>query len=407
MRIAFLVDQFPAVSETFILHQLTGLIDRGHEVDIFASRRGDGAVVHEAVATYGLFSRTLCHTFPETDGLVRKAQCLLQSRKQISDLLRKRPKLLLAPRATFSPSLWRKSQLLNGTRRDYDVIHCHFGPNGTLAVLLRELDILQGRVVTAFHGYDLSLYLRRHGRSVYRRLFQSGDLFLPISERWKSKLIELGCPRGKIVVHRMGIELRQHAGPERSVQSNGRIRIVTIGRLVEKKGIVYGIQAVHQLVRRWPHIEYQIIGDGGLRESLQHLICRLGVEEQVKLLGWKSREEIHELLGESDILLAPSVTGDDGDEEGIPVVLMEAAAHGRPVVSTRHSAIPELVRDGESGYLVPERDAQAIADKLAYLIDHRDSWATIGAAGRRHVEAHHDIHKLNNQLVTIYEQMLN
>ncbi|MGH7828211.1 MAG: glycosyltransferase [Candidatus Binatia bacterium] len=404
MRIAFLVGQFPAISETFVLNQVTGLIDRGHEIDIYATAPGDGDVVHGEVAKYGLLGRTLYHSTDARDGPVQKAVCLIQNRRRIGNLLRKRPGLLFtAPRLALSPMLWRKSQLMNGSRRNYDVIQCHFGPNGRLAVLLRELDIVRGPIVTAFHGWDLSLYLRRHGASVYRRLFQCGDLFLPISACWQSKLIELGCPRQKILVHRMGIELQRYACAERSLRPNGAIKIVTIGRLVEKKGIGYGIQAVSQLVRRWPQIEYRIIGDGRLKDKLQGLIRDLGVAEQVKLLGWKSREEIRGLLQESDILLAPSVTSDDGDEEGIPVVLMEAAAYGRPVVSTRHSGISEAVRDGESGYLVPERDARALAEKLAYLVEHPNTRAAMGAAGRKQVETHYDIRKLNEQLERIYE----
>jgi colanic acid/amylovoran biosynthesis glycosyltransferase len=276
-----------------------------------------------------------------------------------------------------------------------------------LAVLLRELEILRGPILTAFHVWDLSLYPRRHGSAVYRRLFRSGDLFLPICERWKSKLIDLGCPREKTLVHRMGINPREFARARCWVRPGEPIRILTIGRLVEKKGIAYGIEAVSQLIQQRRQVEYRIIGDGRLKESLQALIRERGVEDQIKLLGWKNREETRELLGQSDILLTPSVTGNDGDEEGIPVVLMEAAAHGLPLVSTHHSAIPELVRDGENGYLVPEKDAQAISDKLVYLIDRRDSWATLGAAGRRHIEAHYDIHKLNDRLAQIYEQMAN
>jgi colanic acid/amylovoran/stewartan biosynthesis glycosyltransferase WcaL/AmsK/CpsK len=103
--------------------------------------------------------------------------------------------------------------------------------------------------------------------------------------------------------------------------------------------------------------------------------------------------------------LAPSVTGCDGNQEGIPVVLMEALAQGIPVVTTQHSGIPELVRDGESGFLVTERDADALAEKLTYLVEHPETWSRMGIKGRSHVEQHYNIDKLNDRLVEIFKQV--
>jgi colanic acid/amylovoran biosynthesis glycosyltransferase len=132
----------------------------------------------------------------------------------------------------------------------------------------------------------------------------------------------------------------------------------------------------------------------------------LNIRDRVKLLGWKRQEEVVALLSGADILLAPSVTGADGDQEGIPVVLMEALAQGVPVLSTYHSGIPELVQDGQSGFLVPERDVAALADKLGYLVQHPECWPELGRAGRRYVETYYDINKLNDQLVDLYRRLL-
>ena len=117
--------------------------------------------------------------------------------------------------------------------------------------------------------------------------------------------------------------------------------------------MAYAIHAVAKILRKYPHIEYKIAGDGPLKNELQALIRDLDVAGNIRLVGWKSQEDIGDLLRESDLLLAPSVTGKDGDEEGTPVVIMEALAQGLPVVTTQHAGIPEVVRDGESGFLVP------------------------------------------------------
>lgn len=155
------------------------------------------------------------------------------------------------------------------------------------------------------------------------------------------------------------------------------------------------------------NIEYNVIGDGPLRESLQQLIQDLNVGHIVKLLGWKQHQEIVEILDNSHIFLAPSVTAKGGDQEGTPNVLKEAMAMGLPVISTPHGGIPELIEDGISGFLVPERDADAIAEKLSYLIEHPEVWPQMGQVGRAQVEEKYDMNKLNDELVEIYQQLLN
>jgi colanic acid/amylovoran biosynthesis glycosyltransferase len=149
------------------------------------------------------------------------------------------------------------------------------------------------------------------------------------------------------------------------------------------------------------------VGDGILRNALTTQIEKLKLGGSIRLLGWKSQEEIVELLKQADILLAPSITGNDGDEEGIPTTIMEAFALGLPVISTQHSGIPELVQDGQSGFLVPERDADALAQKLECLIKEPEKRHAMGRNGRTFVEQHHDIDQLNDQLVKIYQQLLN
>jgi colanic acid/amylovoran biosynthesis glycosyltransferase len=101
------------------------------------------------------------------------------------------------------------------------------------------------------------------------------------------------------------------------------------------------------------------------------------------------------------------VTTENGDQEGIPVALMEALSQGLPVLSTQHSGIPELVQDGKFGFLVPERDVDALAEKLEYLIEHPELWPKMGRAGRDYVARHHDINRLNDQLVNLYQRLLN
>ncbi|HEY9748345.1 MAG TPA: glycosyltransferase, partial [Allocoleopsis sp.] len=291
-------------------------------------------------------------------------------------------------------------------RPAYDIIHCHFGWSGLQSAFLRDIGALRGKLITTFHGFDITTSLKLFGDRLYDPLFRMGNLFLPISQRWQQRLIELGCDPQKIMVHRMGIDCQKFTFTPRQPDADGCIRLVTIARLVEKKGIEYGIRAVAQLAETYPNLEYHVVGDGPLRDTLSDLIQNLGVQNRVKLLGWKQDQEVLEILNQAHILLAPSVTSQDGDQEGIPVALMEAMAMGLPVISTFHSGIPELIEHGSSGFLVPERDADTLASKLSYLMEHPELWPQMGHAGRSYVETHYNIHQLNDRLVEIYQQLL-
>ncbi len=414
MRIAFLVDQFPSLSETFILNQITGLLDRGHEVDIYADLQGDTAKVHPDVERYKLLNRTYYTRMPL--GRMRRIVAI--------------PVLLftnfshhpLVVGRTLNPFKYKFSKygeqavllrlfysalpfLKRRNKRAYDIIHCHYGRNGMRGLMLRDTGALQGPLVTTFHGFDISNYLQKYGEHIYAHLFEGGDLFQPISELWKRRLLELGCPEDKIAVHRMGIDCTKFSCRPPKPRNNDCVQILTIGRLVEKKGVEYAIRAIAQLGKS-RKIQYQIVGDGPLREYLEDLIIQLEVSDQVNLLGWKQQSEVLDLLQKVDILLAPSVTSQEGDREGIPVTLMEGMATGLPVVSTLHSGIPELIEDGISGFLVPEREVDGLAQKLAYLIDHPEVGLKMGRAGRAYVEKHYNINELNDRLVDIYQKLI-
>jgi colanic acid/amylovoran biosynthesis glycosyltransferase len=170
--------------------------------------------------------------------------------------------------------------------------------------------------------------------------------------------------------------------------------------------VEYGIRAVADVLKEGPHLEYRVVGDGPLSEQLQTLIDELDMGDRIALLGWKTQAEIAELMRGSDIFLAPSVTSSDGEIEGIPVVLMEAMARGIPVISTWHAGIPELVQDGVSGYLVPERNVEALSQRLLDLSMNPALWSAMGRAGRERVERNHDIEKLNDHLEQLYERLI-
>jgi colanic acid/amylovoran biosynthesis glycosyltransferase len=221
----------------------------------------------------------------------------------------------------------------------------------------------------------------------------------------RGKLIAAGCDPAKIFLFKLGTDLTKFDFIERRVVSDGAIRLITVARLVEKKGLEYSIKAVANLVRQFPKLEYTIVGEGSLRQDLSLLIERLNLQKNIRLVGWKTQEEVRRILARSHIFILASVLSSNGDFEGQGMVLQEAQAMGLPVVCTNHNGFPESILDGQSGFLVPERDVDALSARLAELIGQPNSWLEIGKKGRAFVEAEFDLSKRNDALVELYRRV--
>ena len=410
MRIAFIVGRFPVISETFIVNQAIGLLKRGHEVDIFTHKIVETAKAHQDVADYGLLDRTyLLPDISENLPLrVVKGIGLLGSN------------FIRAPRLTLKTlnffqygkqaiSLWLLYTLLLDPQHDYnyDIVHCQFGTVGFRGMAFRAMNCPAAKLVTIFRGHDISNFVQEQGDNVYDPLFKEGDYFLANCEFFKRRAISLGCPVEKIRIHGSGLDYSRFPFKIRQLPEDGVVRIATTGRLVEKKGIEYAIRGVAQALQQYPKLEYTIIGEGVLRPDFERLIRSLGVEDSIKLIGKRSQSELIEVLAETHLFIAPSVTAANGNQDAPVNVLKEAMAMGLPVISTLHGGIPELVEDGVSGYLVPERDADAIAARLIDLVEHPERWPAMGQAGRTFVERHYDLDQLNDALVSLYQSLLN
>lgn len=290
-------------------------------------------------------------------------------------------------------------------RRTYDICYCAFAQDARRSLKIRRLGVLGGKLVVALRGSDITRYIAHRGERVYAKLFRKGDLFLPVCEAFARQLVLLGCPPSRIVVHHTGINLKRFPFRPPRPEGDTTLRLVTIGRLVEKKGIEYALHAVRQLDDAGLDISYVIVGDGPLKPKLEHQIEKLGLVGRVHLVGAQSHAEVQQALDRAHVLIAPSVTATDGDQEGIPNVLREGMAVGVPVIGSYHSGIPELIEDGVSGYLVPERDPAAIARVVRHLASHADQWLPIARAARARVEED-DIEKLNDRLVGLLEGLL-
>ncbi|MBF8267678.1 MAG: colanic acid biosynthesis glycosyltransferase WcaL [Dehalococcoidia bacterium] len=290
-------------------------------------------------------------------------------------------------------------------RKRVRLLHAHFGGSGVLALpLKRRLDV---PLITTFHGYDIS---RRswliEQEEAYQELFAEGDLFLVGGGYMRRRLVELGCPEEKIEIHHLGIDTQKFGFSYRRPGDNGKVVLLFVGRFTEKKGLPYALRAVSRVFPSHRNMEFRIVGDGELRPQIEDLIRELGIGECVTLLGAQPSSRVAEEMAQAHIFLGPSVTAADGDSEGTPITLMEAQSSGLPVVSTHHADIPEVVLDGESGFLVAEGDVEALAERISYLIANPQSWEAMGEAGRRHIEQNYNSYLSTRELEGIYFRWL-
>ena len=295
------------------------------------------------------------------------------------------------------------------------LIHGHFGPSGYGFLRLKSMFKLP--LITTFYGYDLSMLPHQNSKWKlrYRKLFKEGDCFLVEGHYMKKCLMELGCPGEKIIVQHLGIDLNQIKFVPRKPERSGKIRVLITGSFLEKKGIPYGIEAFGRVRQARPQlkVELTIIGDstGSSREEKEKekilaIIKKYRLNDCVRMMGYLPHSIFLREVERHHIFLCPSVHACDGDAEGgAPVCIIEASASGMPIVSTNHCDIPEVVMDGESGFLVRERNVDTLTEKLEFLVSDPSVWEKMGEKGRKHIGNHYNITTQVERLEEIYDMV--
>lgn len=315
-------------------------------------------------------------------------------------------------RALLSYTLTGRSEPLRGAlaERGTALLHAHFGVEGAYATRLARA--LRVPLVTTLHGFDVTVTKSRFLASrkpswvnyvAWRRaLFSGGAVFICVSEHIRRSAVAWGFPAERAVVLPIGVDV-DLIQPAEFVETP---RILHVARLVEKKGTADLLRALAIVRRAAPDAELVIIGDGPLRAALRDLAARLGVSAGVRFLGVQGHDETLRWLRRSRVLCLPSVTAPSGDQEGLGMVLLEAGACGRPVVGTRHGGIPEAVLDGSTGFLVPERDPAALAERLLALLGDPRLCERFGRAGRELVLERFNLRRQTDKLESLYRTLL-
>ncbi|HPA09387.1 MAG TPA: glycosyltransferase [Treponemataceae bacterium] len=403
MKIAIILNSFPKISEKFLLNHLIGLVNAGCDIHIFAARK---------------FPQEPYHGIYYDNHMDRYTTWLGIPYKPLPRFL-KAPVLFLRlfarnPRAAFEALKFGKYRtvakncklLYFGNAfhgKHFDIVHCHFGPNGLIGTYLKECGYAD-RVITAFHGSDINSYPKRYGQDVYRILYEKCDLFTANTAYTRGKMVENGCDEQLIRIVPESLIASEYDG----VDGSSRIpqSVLTVGRLEEKKGHTYALRAIAKIREFFPDLRYYMVGSGTLDKDLRDQATALGILDICDFVGSCTGEKVKEFYGTCEVFTLPSVTASNGDKEGQGLVIQEAQICGMPVVTTRHNGIPDGLLDGETGYLVEEADVDALADKLKLLLENEQLRRSFGKKGKTFVSSKYDIAVITKTLEVCYNEVL-
>ncbi|MEO7239840.1 MAG: glycosyltransferase [Sphingomicrobium sp.] len=396
MKVAYFVGEFPLLSETFIVAEIADHVVAGLNVEVFSYGSGPrttltghiGESLRDRVTYLGLGGGSLSLIGRMMAEALRHPRTIASAVRAAWLCRRYRQKLALR---TIAVAM-KLSRLLPG----FQVLHCHFGPRGSIGAVAVKASRLPLAIVTTFHGYDVASARFHPLQQVYAGLMAHSDLCLTVNELWHYQLIAAGFDPDKVRVSHMGVDLSRLRYCPRDDGNQGTLRLALVGRLTAKKGHFSALDALAGLRARRPQLAVRLdcVGAGPLHQQIKARIAQLSLGGVVRMLGPLDHEAALEVIARADAFVLPSLTAPNGDMEGIPVALMEAMALGRPVISTQHSGIPELVDDGISGLLAEEGNSAQIATAIARLADDLHLRNSLANEARAKVEKEFDLSRI-------------
>jgi colanic acid/amylovoran biosynthesis glycosyltransferase len=263
---------------------------------------------------------------------------------------------------------WELRQwILDLVRIDAKLLHIYFGHVAPQFIPLMKA--WPKPVVVSYHGADAGVDMNKPNYHLAQQaIFHHAAQIQCRSEALLQDLLQLGCPKEKIVIQRTGIPVEFWTKASRQAPEDGAWVLCQSCRFIEKKGIDLTLNAFAQLRRAWPKAKLILCGSGPLKETLQQLAQSLGIAGAVEFPGFRTGTHMLQILHEAHLYLHPSRTSKDGNREGIPNAMLEAMATGLPTIATTHGGIPEAIQDGVNGLLVPEDDALALANAMQQLL---------------------------------------
>jgi glycosyltransferase involved in cell wall biosynthesis len=257
------------------------------------------------------------------------------------------------------------------------------------------------RLLAHAHGYDISIRLRDESwRQKYLDYNQTAGI-ITVNQSAKNRLVELGIAQEKITVIPCGVDVPAKP-PHKTQDNSAHVNCLAVGRMVGKKAPILLLDAFRRALQQQPNLLLNYVGVGELMPAVRQFIHAFNLQNHVRLLGSQPNETVQTLMQQADIFLQHSIVEfDSGDEEGLPVAILEAMSNGLPVVSTQHAGIGEAVVDGVTGYLVGESDTLAMADRIIDLASSQEKRRTFGVSGWERIKKHFTWERERIQLIEL------
>jgi glycosyltransferase involved in cell wall biosynthesis len=283
----------------------------------------------------------------------------------------------------------------------FDAVLAEYGP--VAVEVMEACKLASVPLIAHFHGYDASRtdILSRYQRG-YDAMFDYASAVIVVSRPMHDRIVQAGCPVDKLILTACGPN-EMFYSVEPSYSSN---TILMVGRLVEKKAPHLSILAFSKALSKHEGLRMRVVGDGPLVGVCRDLVDACAIADSVDFPGPLKPDEIKFEMSNAFLFTQHSVTADDGDTEGTPVAILEAAAAGLPVVATRHGGIPDAVLDQVTGYLVRERDVSGAADAMIKLARDRNLVRSMGNAARKHISANFALKKHIDELANVIDRAI-
>lgn len=402
-NIAYIVKAWPRLSETFVLNEIISLEQRGLPIRIFAVREPDPGPSHSKVSQ--VRAKVTCLALRPHWKQAAAANLRLLRRQPgrylrvffhvvTSKVARRR---FGVPRHFFQAGYL--ADILS--REPADHLHAHFASTpARVAMLVHRLT----GIPFTFTAHAKDIYLSDSG--VFRGKLEEARTVVTCTEYNRSFLLkqhgQLAAEKVRCIYH--GLDTSQFKFHTRQAVENGETVILSVARLIEKKGLEDLLAAADILRRRGRVCRVEIIGGGPLREALKAQAKLLGLADRVRLLGAQTHDAVCLAYRRASVFVLPCVVASNGDRDGIPNVLLEAMASGLPVVSTPVSGIPELIESGKNGLLVPPHDPRNLADAIDSLLGSRELSEHLARAAKARLEASFSLEASAERLLAIFDE---
>lgn len=381
-RVGYVVKRYPRYSETFIVNEVLAHEAAGVPIEIFSVKPPVDTHFQDLISRV----RAPVHYLPSGVSKTSEFWQMLQNAASRHPAIASRFALLVE----YSPAdiCAAVALAIQATESGITHLHAHFATSAS------DVAWLTSRLT------DIPFTMTAHAKDIFHEDVDHGQLAAKLAAAKTTVTVSdfnvrylrdrFGKAADRVVRIYNGLDLTQF--PFREPTTRPPI-ILAVGRLVEKKGFDVLVDACAKLVVRGVEFQCHVIGDGGMLDSLRNQVVEHDIEHFVEFLGPQPQETVKAALHQSAVFAAPCVEGGDGNRDGLPTVLLESMALGTPCVSTPVTGIPEAIIHGDTGLMVPERDADALADALQRLLDDHKLAVQLARRAREHVEENFDVQR--------------